>query len=448
MNKLKKKFRLSSSQVIIGGFALMIFIGAVLLYMPFSTVEKGSAPFIDCLFTSASASCVTGLVVHDTATYWTAFGKTVILLLIQIGGMGVVTMAVLVTMMAGKKISLSQRSVLQDSISAHQLGGIVKAARDIVLTSLGIELAGAVLLYPSFAKEFGYFDGIIYAIWHSISAFCNAGFDLMGVKEQYSSLTAFTGNPTVNITIMLLIVIGGIGFLTWNDIKLYKFKFRKYKLQSKLALCTTRALILGGFVYFYIFEYSQRKFGDLTTGEKIWGALFQSITTRTAGFNTTDLTKLSEAGQLITIILMLIGGTSGSTAGGMKTTTFAVLIITCIAVFRKKDDVTAFNRRISADTVRTASTIFTMYILLFVLSGIAISISEGLPLLTCLFETASAIGTVGLTLGITPSLHFFSKCVIIMLMYFGRVGALTIIYATLKNSDNLYRYPEEKVTVG
>ena len=437
------KRRLSSSQIILFGFAGVILIGTLLLMLPFATKSGQSPSFGDALFTSTSAVCVTGLIVQDTATYWSGFGQSVILLLIQIGGMGVITVAAAITMASGKKISLMQRSTMQDAISAHQVGGIVRFTGFILKGIFLFELLGALVLMSVFVPEYGV-KGIWLAVFHSISAFCNAGFDLMGTNSPYSSLTAYAAHPVVNITVMLLIVIGGIGFLTWQDIRQNGFRIRRYRMQSKVILATTGILLIVPAIYFFFFEFSAEPIG-----KRILLSLFQSVTPRTAGFNTADLTALSETGQTLTIGLMLIGGSPGSTAGGMKTTTAAVLIACAVAVFRRRENGRFFGRRIGDDTAKNALTVFLMYITLFLLGGMVISRVENLPIRTCLFETASAIGTVGLTLGITPGLHLVSKLILICLMFLGRVGGLTLIFATLSaNKNTLSKLPLEKITVG
>lgn len=438
------KKRLSSSQIIILGFAGVILFGSILLTLPFSTRDGHGALFSDALFTATSAVCVTGLVVQDTATYWSTFGQAVIIALIQIGGMGVVTVAIAISSFSGKQISLKQRSTMQEAISAHKVGGIVRLTGFIIKMTIFFELLGAVIMAPTFCKEFGVLKGIWYAVFHSISAFCNAGFDLMGAKTPYSSLTYFVDNPVINFVIMSLIIIGGIGFMTWDDIKVNKHHVRKYRMQSKVILITTVLLISLPALYFFLFE-----FGDKPMGERIWSSLFQSVTPRTAGFNTADLTLISETGTAITIMLMLTGGSPGSTAGGMKTTTLAVLFSTAISVFRRREHTHFFGRRVNDDAIRNAATILMMYVILFLTGGFLISRIESLPLLTCLYETASAIGTVGLTLGITPNLGIASQIILIVLMYIGRVGGLTLIFSALSgNQGNTARPPQEKITVG
>ena len=438
-----RKRRLTSSQIILFGFAAVILVGAVLLMLPVSSAAGTATPPLDCLFTSTSAVCVTGLVVYDTASHWSAFGQAVILLLIQIGGMGVITVAIAITMASGKKISLMQRSTMQDAISAHQVGGIVRFTGFILRGIFLFELLGALALMTVFIPEFGT-KGIWLAVFHSVSAFCNAGFDLMGTRARFSSLTAYAEHPVVNITVMALIIIGGIGFLTWQDIRHNGIHLGRYRMQSKVILAVSGILIVLPAVYFFFCE-----FAGLPYAQRFWGSLFQAVTPRTAGFNTLDLTSLSETGKMVTCLLMLIGGSPGSTAGGMKTTTLAVLVACATAIFRKRENGQFFGRRITDETVKNAVTVFLMYITLFLAGGMIISRAENLPLLTCLFESASAVGTVGLTLGITPGLGMVSRVVLICLMFFGRVGGLTLIFATLPaNKNTLSKLPLEKITVG
>lgn len=448
-HSLIRKKRFSSSQIIIMGFLSVILTGSILLMLPVSTRSGESASFADALFTATSATCVTGLVIHDTATYWSAFGQAVILLLIQIGGMGVVTIAVSVAVISGRKIGLMQRSTMQEAIAAPSVGGIVRLTGFILKATILIELLGAFSMLPVFCKDFGIWRGIWYALFHSISAFCNAGFDLMGSREAFSSLTGYRDSVLINVVIMGLIMTGGIGFLTWDDIRRNGIHIRKYRMQSKVILLTTVILIIFPFLFFFFAEFGRDTWNDMTLGEKLWSALFQVVTPRTAGFNTVDLSLLGESGQTIIIILMLIGGSPGSTAGGMKTTTMTVLFITLFSVFRRKENSECFGRRIEEETIRNAAAILLMYLTLFLVGGIVISYLEQLPILTCLFETASAIGTVGLTLGITPALGIISRMILMILMFLGRVGGLTLVFAAFSDKErNLSKLPKEKITVG
>ena len=439
-----RKRRLSSFQIIILGFAGVILLGALLLMLPISAAARCVTPFHEALFTATSAVCVTGLVVQDTGSYWSAFGQAVILTLIQIGGLGVVTVAASFALLSGRRISLMQRSTMQDAISAPKVGGIVRLTRFILRGTFLIELIGALAMLPVFCRDYGW-HGIWMAVFHSISAFCNAGFDILGTNNNlYPSLTGYVQNPVINITIMLLIITGGIGFLTWDDICENKLHIHRYRMQSKVILVTTLMLIVLPALFFFFVD-----FDALPLGERVQAALFQSVTPRTAGFNTVNLSAMSGASLGMMILLMLIGGSPGSTAGGMKTTTLAVLLANAAATFRQRDSAQFFGRRVDCGAVKTAATILTMYFALFFGGGVFISVFENLPLSSCLYEAASAVGTVGLTLGITPQLHIPSQMVLIALMYLGRVGGLTLIYATVssKKSGNA-KLPQERITIG
>lgn len=448
MNPMKIKRFFTTSRIIIFGFAGVIILGAILLVLPFSSAEHAVTPFKDALFTAVSATCVTGLVVRDTATYWSLFGQIIILLMIQTGGMGIITIAVFFTRISGRKIGIMQRTTMQEAVSAPQVGGIVRMTGFIIKTSLCIELIGALALSPVFIKDFGVAKGIWYSLFHSVSAFCNAGFDLMGVRAPFSSLTSYSGNPLVNIVIMLLIITGGIGFLTWDDIKTHGIHIKKYRMQSKVVLLITVFLLVIPAVYFYCAEFSSSAFHNMTAGQKVLASFFQTVTARTAGFNTIDFNMLSESGRFLMILLMLIGGCSGSTAGGMKTTTIAVLFASAVSVFKRRHNAQLHGRRIEDETVKTASSIFFMYLSLFSLSAMAISFIEKIPLVDCLFETASAIATVGVTMGITPNLSSASHIILMCLMFFGRVGGLTLIYATFSKRADVSMLPQEKIMVG
>ncbi len=436
--------KLSSYQIIILGFLSVILIGAVVLMLPICSKLRIWTSPETALFTSTSAVCVTGLVIRDTATYRSVFGQAVILILIQIGGLGIVSVAAFLATVSGRKISLLQRSMLQDSISAHQIGGIVKMTGFIFKVAFLAELLGALVMLPAFCRSFG-LSGIWMALFHSVSAFCNAGFDIMGDKTgAFSSLSFFRSSIGVNLTICLLIVVGGIGFLTWDDIAANRFRFKKYKMQSKAILATTAVLIFASALFLF--------FGDFSAyplKERLCLSVFQAITPRTAGFNTADLTAMSGQSHAMTIALMLIGGSPGSTAGGMKTTTAAVLLANAMAVFRRKKNAQLFGRRIEDSVVRNAATLLSMYLFLVLAGTFLISTVEALPFGTCMFETASAIGTVGLSLGITPALGPVSHLVLIVLMFFGRVGGLTLMFAAISSTNaEISLRPVEKINVG
>lgn len=444
MKHTKLRRHMNSAQIIILGFAALVLCGALLLMLPIASQSRTVTPFHETLLTATSASCVTGLVVRSTGAHWSLFGQIVILFLIQIGGLGVVTVALCFVRLSGRKISLFQRSAMQDSISAPQVGGIVRMTSLILRGTLFTEGTGMLLLLPSFCRRFGA-KGIWYALFHSISAFCNAGFDLLGTAaDPFPSVTAFRTDPLVCITLALLILIGGIGFLTWEDIATHRHRIGRYRLQSKIILTVSTVLIAFPTLFFFFFEFT-----DGTVGQRLLDAFFQTVTPRTAGFNTVDLAAMQGASRAIMVVLMLIGGASGSTAGGMKVNTVGVLFANVGAIFRRRNEVEAFGRRIDPATVRQAAVIVTMYLTLFIGGGVAISAIEGLPIGSCLYESASAVATVGLTLGITPSLGVASQLILTVQMYLGRVGGLTLIYAALANPDTTpSRLPQEKVSVG
>ncbi|MCR5107333.1 MAG: Trk family potassium uptake protein [Lachnospiraceae bacterium] len=436
--------KLSSFQIIILGFAIVIITGTVFLMLPVSSVSGEPASFINALFTSVSAVCVTGLVVVDTASYWSFFGQAVILILIQIGGIGVITVALFFSIITGRKISIMQRQTIQNALSSPQMGGGVRLTRFIFIISFLTELIGFFFLLPVFVKRYGT-DGIWLSLFHSVSAFCNAGFDLMGEKTgDFSSLTSFSDNLYLAIIISSLIIIGGIGFITWNDVATKKFRFKEYKMQTKVVFVTTIILIVVPLCFFFFVDFS-----DKPLIQRISLSIFQAVTPRTAGFNTADLNEMSDAGRFLIMMLMLIGGSPGSTAGGIKTTTIAVLFANMIAAFRQKENACYFGRRTDDATVKNASTLFLLYIALAVFASMMISLMEGLPMQPCLFEAFSAIGTVGLSLGITPALSVCSRLLLIFLMFFGRIGGMTFIYATFSHRENVRsKFPAESIMIG
>lgn len=438
------KRKLSSFQIIILGFAGVILAGALLLMLPIASKSGVVTSFEDTLFTATSATCVTGLIVQDTGTYWTTFGQVVIIVLIQIGGLGVISIAAFISKISGKSISLFERSMLADSISALEIGSVMKLTLNIFKRVFIVELIGALIMMPVFISDFGA-SGIWKSVFHSISAFCNAGFDILGEERgAFTNLTSYSGSFIISVTISLLIIVGGIGFLTWDDIIEHKLKFRKYRMQSKVILTTTALLVIIPTIIFFFVEYS-----DYSLKERFLLSFFQAVTPRTAGFNTADLTSMTYAGRAIMIILMLIGGSPGSTAGGMKTTTFAVLSANAFSIFKRNKDTTMFRRRIDDSVIKTASTLLAMYITFCIGGAMIISLISGFDMSTCIYETASAVGTVGLTLGITTKLGLVPHLILIFLMFMGRVGGFTLIFAAFKkNGVEASRFPMEKINVG
>ena len=443
-NSNKRHFRLSGAQTILLGFVILILAGAFLLKLPFSSRSGEWTSVTDALFTATSASCVTGLVLYDTWSHWTWFGQLVIISLIQIGGMGVVTMTTVLSKIVGKRLGLQARTTMQEAVSAPNLGEIMKYTRFIFLGCLIFEALGAIAMSPVFISEYGPLKGIWLSVFTSISAFCNAGFDLNGTHGEFSSMTPYMDNPIIVITLVFLILTGGLGFLTWMDIRKHGFKFYKYSTQSKLILVMELILVLVPMVYLWFGEYS-----GYPANQRFLASLFQAVTPRTAGFNTTDYNDFSGTGVVMTVILMLIGGAPGSTAGGMKITTVTILFLTMLAFFKREKSPAVFKRRITTEAIYGAVAVFMLDIMLAVLGSMSIAKIEHRAFLTALFESASAVGTVGLSMGITPTLHTISKYILIILMYTGRVGGLTLVFAAItRKSTGNRQYPADNIAVG
>lgn len=443
-----KNYKLSYTRIIALFFLGVIILGTLLLTLPISSKSREWTPLLDCAFTATSATCVTGLIVYDTFSHWSLFGQAVLITLIQIGGLGVMTIITMFSVFLKKKISLHERKLLIESSGTVRKSGIIRLLKQIVTGTLIFEGMGALLLATRFCPKFGILNGLWYSVFHSVSAFCNAGFDLMGRYGAFSSLTPFVGDITVNLTISALIIIGGIGYLVWQDVLNFKFKFKSYSLQTKIVLVTSAVLLFGGWLLMLVSEWNS-SMAELSTGNKILAALFQSVTARTAGFNTVPLDRLSSAGLMTMLTLMLIGGSPGSTAGGVKTTTVAVLIIELIAVTRGDKSATVFKRRLEEDTVKKAGAIITIYLLAVILATIFIGAIEGLPLGDVLFEVVSAAATVGLTTGITSSLSAVSHIILMLLMYAGRLGGLTLMIAFAERQQTaMLARPTEKIQIG
>ncbi len=443
-----KVFKFTYTQIIALGFFTLILIGGFLLSMPFSSRTGEATPFLDALFTATTSTCVTGLVVYDTYTHWSIIGQIIIICLIQIGGIGFMSVVTLLSMFLNRKIGLKERRLLMESANTLTIGGVVALMKKILIGTFIFESLGAILLSIRFIPEMGFARGLYNGIFHSVSAFCNAGVDIMGKYGSYTSFTRYYDDIVVNLTIVSLIIIGGIGFVVWNDISNNGLHFKKYKLHSKIVLMTTFILVLGGTLMFYLLE-REHAFSGMNTKETILASLFQSVTPRTAGFNTIDINKLSEGGSLLTIILMFIGGNPGSTAGGIKTTTLVVLILGVIASARNTPDLNIFKRRLEDHSHRKASSIFVIYITAVLISTIIICATQPFTLKQVLFEVVSAIGTVGLTTGITPSLNALAKLIIILLMYGGRVGGLSLALVLAEKRENIpIQRPVEKIIIG
>lgn len=445
---LKPKKELNPAQILVLGFAVVILLGGMLLNLPFSSVDGISVGFVNAIFTATSAVCVTGLAVVDTGTHWTLFGKIVIMFLIQIGGLGFMTMATAISFVMGRKISLKSRLVMQEAFNQSTVAGIVRLTQSVLMVTLTIEGIAALILMTRFIPIYGWKTGVFFGIFHSVSAFCNAGFDLVG---NFRSLMPFVTDPVINVTIMGLIILGGLGFGVITEIITVR-KFSKLSLHAKVVVCMTIALILGGFVLILLFEYNNpNTFGGLSWPQKILAAFFQSVTPRTAGFNTVDMAKYSISAQLITIILMFIGGSPGSTAGGIKTTTFGLIIAQVVSVIIGKEETEIFKKRIPAEAINKALALFSVAMFIVLSVTMILSITEtGHSFMDLIFETTSAFATVGLSLGVTPTLTVPGKLIIALTMFAGRLGPLTLIMALASRQakKSKIRYPEGKILVG
>ncbi len=456
--------KLSPTQIIVMGFLFLNIVGTVLLFMPFSSSSGAETSFIDAFFTSTSALCVTGLSVVNTLEHWSLFGKCVILFLIQIGGIGFMTIVTSILVVLGKKVTLKERVVMQESFNLDTFQGMVSFAKKIVIGTFIIEGIGAILLSIKFIPKFGFFSGVFRGVFHSISAFCNAGFDIIG----NNSLISYAEDWYISVVIALLIVIGGLGFVVWVDLlrvfkncKGKKFtlkcKFQMLSLHSKLVLTITAILIVFGWVFFFATEYGNPKtLGSLSFDGKIIASFFQSITLRTAGFVSINQADLTYASKIVGVSLMIIGGSSGSTAGGIKTVTLGAVIIAVISVIKGRDSVSVFKKSISFNTVQKALTVIVMMIGVLLLLTMILSFTEknmqyNYEFLDLLYEAASALGTTGSSVGITPHLSIFGKIFICIGMFIGRLGPVTIAVAIASKkglNENLLHYPEEKIFVG
>lgn len=449
-NRKNRAFKFTPVQILALGFATVILIGAILLTLPISASDGKSTPFIDSLFTATSATCVTGLVTVDTGTHWSLFGQIVIILLIQTGGLGFMTFATFFVVMLGKRVSLKERLIMQEAYNAFSLQGIVKLMLAVLGITLTIEGIGGILLSTQFIKDYGWAKGIYYGFWHSISAFCNAGFDLIG---EFKSITGYAENPVVILTIGGLIVLGGLGFAVISEV-IHTRNLRRLSLHSKVVLLVTALLILGGAVLFFVFEYSNPGTMEPQSFKgKVLSSIFASITPRTAGYNSISTADMTMEGKFLTVILMFIGASPGSTGGGIKTTTATLIFMTVMTVIKGRDDVEIFKRRISKGLIyrAIAMTIISFTIVILVTMMLAITQKGEFSFLTYLYEATSAFGTVGLTMGLTPSLTAIGKVAVLLTMYAGRVGPLTLALAFAHKqhvSSSAIKYPEDKIMVG
>lgn len=444
----KKGIKLSPAQTIAIGFAIIVYAGAVLLSLPVSNRSGQWSSFLNALFTATSATCVTGLSVYDVWTQFTGFGHAVILLLIQVGGLGFMSVAVMFSLAMKKRIGLRQRTYLSEAVSSEQLGGIVRLMRRVLTGTLIFESAGALLLAVRFCPEMGFGRGLWYGIFHSVTAFCNAGFDLMGSLQPGSSLTLYAGDWLVMPVIMALVLIGGIGFAVWSDLYDNRFHWRKYSLHTRFVLILTLIFFAVPAVIFFFTEKNAAMAG-MNVSERMLASMFQSVTTRTAGFFSVDNGALSPAGKILTVLLMFVGGAPGSTAGGVKISTFAVAILAIICYIRGRVDVNVLDRRLESNVIRRAFCTLLFNLALAFCGIFIISAAQPLALEDIIFEVFSAISTTGLSTGITGQLSVLSRLVIIILMYAGRVGSLTVLVtASEPRSVDKLRKPEGKIVVG
>ena len=442
------KVKFSHTQIIAIGFLILIGLGTLLLSLPVAAADGTRAPFLTALFTAASASCVTGLVLQDTATYWSAFGKTVIIVLIQIGGLGVMTISTLFFLLLRQRIGLRQREVLTESINTTAVGDIMRLMRLILLGTAAIELIGALILAIRFVPRVGPGTGVAYALFHSISAFCNAGFDLMGVIEPYSSFTAFSGDWLVNLTLIVLIVVGGLGFVVWDDLLRHGFHLRRYRFHTRLVLVSTAALLVSGTLLLWLTERGFTAAGR-PAGEQFLTSLFGAVTARTAGFNTVDTAAMSDGGKLVTMLLMFVGGSPGSTAGGVKTTTCAVILVMAASAVTHRASPVILGRRIPDGVLHKAVSVVVINLGFALVGTLILCSGQGIALTDALFESFSAIGTVGMTTGITRELSTLSALTITVLMYAGRVGSVSFAMALIERKARpAVTYPTENLTIG
>lgn len=446
----KKKYSLTYPRITAIGFASIILVGTLLLMLPISSKGE-SASFIDSLFTATSATCITGLVPFDTYTAWSVFGQLVILCLIQIGGLGFITLLALFTKIITKRMSLKQKMLLKDSVGSLTIGDIKSLIKSVITLTVVTELAGAVTLSFRFVPLVSSLKrGIYMAVFTSISAYCNAGFDLMGCISPSSSLTSVNNDPVILITVSMLIIIGGLGFFVWEDVRKCKFNPKKLREHSKLVIVTTLIFIVSGAVLMLVFEYNNL-LKDMSIPQKLYNALFCSVTPRTAGFNSIDNGAMTAQSKLVTIVLMFIGGSSGSTAGGVKTTTIAVLMLCVVSTLKNENELTVFKKRIESDVVKKSAAVVVIGVCEILTASFLISIAQGnmFSLSDIIFECTSAIGTVGMTTGITPMLNTFSKIVIIIMMYIGRMTSLIFALSFISaKSKTTVKLPKGNIMIG
>lgn len=446
----KKRRQVNTTKVIAITFALIILLGTLLLMLPQASRCGSSCGFLPALFTATSATCVTGLTVYDTFTHWTGFGQTVIICLIQIGGLGFMSIATMLVFMLRRKVGLKQRLVMAQALSLNELDGVVRLQKWVIVGSFSIEGIGALILTLRFLPEYGFVQALKWGVFHSISAFCNAGFDIFGCITPGASLMEFNTDPVVLLTLGALVIVGGLGFLVWEEVARVR-RFKRMSVYTRLVLVTTFVLLVLGTVLFAVLEWNNPEtIGNMAWPDKLLNSFFQSVTTRTAGFAAVDQAGLTDAGKGITTALMLIGGSSGSTAGGVKTVTMMVLILFIWSRARGKSSVCIFRRTIATDHVMNAMTIVMLLIGLGMFGAVFICATSPVGFTDALYESVSALATVGLTAGVTTKLSIAAKVLMIVYMYFGRVGILTISLGFLMGdqAQERFRYAQTDVLIG
>ncbi len=446
----KKTVRLSPTQIIAIAFAAIILLGTALLSLPISSRSGQSNGILTALFTATSSTCVTGLILGDTWTLWSGFGQAVILCMIEIGGLGFMSAASLVVFVLRKKIGLRQRMIMAQALSVSEMEGVVRLQKWVLLGSLIIQLAGMLILFIRFLPDWGFAQAAKWAVFHAVSAFCNAGFDIFGAIAPGQSIIPFNNDPVVCVTLMGLIIVGGLGFFVWEEVATVR-NFKKFSVYTKLVLISTGVLLLVGGLLFLLLEWNNPDtIGNMPFGQKLLNAFFQSTTLRTAGFASIDQALLTDAGKGISLVFMLIGGSSGSTAGGVKTVTFVVLVLFLITRARGRNSVNVFKRSVPMEKALDAMTIVSIMVALALTGAVVICATSPIGFMDALFETVSALGTVGLTAGVTPNLGLAAKLMIIVFMYFGRVGILTISLGFLigNKAEDRFHYAHTNLLIG
>lgn len=448
--ELQKYKRINATRVLFVFFFAVVMVGTLLLMLPAASREEGSCDFLTALFTAAAAACVTGLTPLDTFSHWTGFGQGVLLGLVQVGGLGYMAFVSIAYFVFRRKIGLRERLILQQSLALNELHGVVRLVKLMLMGTFLVEGTGALILTLRFSRQYTFGKALWMGVFHAISSYCNAGLDIMGFIEPGGSLRAYANDPVVLLTVSALITIGGLGFFVWNDILMHR-SFRRFSVHTKISLVVTGVLIFGGMLTYLVLEWDNPStFGGMTIPQKFLAAFFTSVSTRTAGFYIIDQSALTDSSVVVSLLLMFVGGSSGSTAGGIKTVSIAILLLQAVAVLRNHKEVVVFGRRISQNQINNALSISLLVFLLGIFGGVVISATGDVPMRYAIFESMSAITTAGLGAGITDSLNLLSKLILIVYMFFGRVGIMTISFAFMTKTppDNVIHRPEARVLIG